>query len=306
MEKTSPLNISLNSFFVFHEVAKYKSFSRAAEELFVSQPAVSKHIKQLEQKIGLGLIRRGRGKFDLTETGEILFKHTHKICSHLLEIGNALSTLKKDHHGVLKIGTTESYSKCLMPKLLSGFQTSHPSIKITLEVGNSEEIQKSLLDYKNDLGLIGLVKASSRFESVPFLREELIIIVSPKHPLGKRKTVSLKEIEGYPFIIRAKGSTTRRILFQAFEELDIHPSLLIEAGSSEFIKQWVSEGEGVSVIVKRLGEDEERRGMIKMIPLLEKLYFEVAVLYLKEERANPAIKAFIRYMENKRRDFSQA
>ena len=306
MEKISPLNISLNSFFVFHEVVKFKSFSRAAEELFVSQPAVSKHIRQLEQKIGLGLIRRGRGKFDLTETGEILFKHTHKICSHLLEIENALSTLKKDHHGVLKIGTTESYSRCLMPKLLSGFQTSHPSIKITLEVGNSEEIEKSLLDYKNDLGLIGLVKASSRFESVPFLREELVIIVSPKHPLGKRKAVSLKEIKGYPFIIRAKGSTTRRILFQAFEELDIHPSLLIEAGSSEFIKQWVSEGEGVSVIVKRLGEDEERRGMIKMIPLLEKLYFEVAVLYLKEERANPAIKAFIRYMENKRRDFSQA
>jgi len=306
MEKTSPLNISLNSFFVFHEVVKFRSFSRAAEELFVSQPAVSKHIRQLEQKIGLGLIRRRRGKFDLTETGEILFKHTHKICSNLLEIENALSILKKDHHGVLKIGTTESYSKCLMPKLLSGFQTSHPSIKITLEVGNSEEIQKSLLDYKNDLGLIGLVKASSRFESVPFLREELVIIVSPKHPLGKRKAVSLKEIEGYPFIIRAKGSTTRRILSQAFEELDIHPSLLIEAGSSEFIKQWVSEGEGVSVIVKRLGEDEERRGMIKMIPLLEKLYFEVAVLYLKEERANPAIKAFIRYMENKRRDFSQA
>lgn len=305
MEKRSPLNASLNSFLVFHKVAKFRSFSRAAEELFISQPAVSKHIRGLEQKIGMGLIRRGRGGFDLTEAGEILFKHTHKISSHLLEIENALGNLKKDHHGVLKIGTTESYSKCLMPKLLSGFQTSHPSIKITLEVGNSEEIEKSLLDYKNDLGLIGAVKASSKFELVPFLKEELVLIVSPNHPLGKRKAVSLKEIEGYPFIIRAKGSTTRRILFHAFEEFDIHPSLLIEAGSSEFIKQWVSEGKGVSVIVQRLGEDEEKRGMIKMIPLLEKLYLEVAALYLKEERANPVIKAFIQYMESKRRDFSQ-
>jgi DNA-binding transcriptional LysR family regulator len=268
MEKRRSLNTSLNSFLVFHKVAKFRSFSRAAEELFISQPAVSKHIRELEQKIGMGLIRRGRGGFDLTEAGEILFKHTHKISSHLLEIDNALGNLKKDHHGVLKIGTTESYSKCLMPKLLSGFQTSHPSIKITLEVGNSEEIEKSLLDYKNDLGLIGAVKASSKFELVPFLREELVLIVSPNHPLGKRKAVSLKEIEGYPFIIRAKGSTTRRILSHAFEELDIHPSLLVEAGSSEFIKQWVSEGKGVSVIVKRLGEDEEKRGMIKMIPLL--------------------------------------
>jgi DNA-binding transcriptional LysR family regulator len=305
MEKASPLNISFNSFLVFHEVAKFKSFSRAAENLFVSQPAVSKHIRQLEQKLGMGLIRRGRGGFDLTEAGEMLFKQTHKICNHLQEIESVLDHLKKDHHGLLKIGTTESYSKCLMPKLLSGFQTSHPSIKITLEVGNSEEIEKGLLDYKNDIGLIGLAKASSKFESVPFLKEELVLIVSPDHPLGKRKAVSLKEIEGYPFIIRAKGSTTRRILFHAYEEFKIHPSLLIEAGSSEFIKQWVSEGKGVSVIVKRLGEDEERRGMIKMIPLLEKLYLEVAVLYLKEERANPTIKTFIQYMESKKRDFSQ-
>jgi DNA-binding transcriptional LysR family regulator len=304
MEKGSPLNIPLNSFLVFHEVVKYKSFSRAAEELFVSQPAVSKHIRQLEQKIGVGLIRRRSGGFSLTEAGETLFKHTHKICSHLLEIENALAHLKKDHHGVLKIGTTESYSKCLMPKLLSGFQSSHPSIKITLNVGNSEEIEKSLFNYKNDLGLIGLVKASSKFESVPFLREELVLIVTPNHPLGKRKAVSLKEIEGYPFIIRAKGSMTRRILFHAFEKFDIHPSLLIEAGSSEFIKQWVSEGKGVSVIVKRLGEDEEKRGMIKAIPLLEKLYLEVVVLYLKEERANPSINAFIHYMETKKKDFS--
>jgi DNA-binding transcriptional LysR family regulator len=304
MEKGGPLNTSLNSFLVFHEVAKFRSFSRAAEELFISQPAVSKHIRGLEQKIGMGLVRRKRGGFALTEAGEIVFKHTHKISSHLLEIENALGNLKKDHHGVLKIGTTESYSKCLMPKLLSGFQTSYPSIKITLDVGNSEEIEKSLLDYKNDLGLIGAVKASSKFELVPFLKEELVLIVSPTHPLGKRKAVSLKEIEGYPFIIRAKGSTTRRILFHAFEEFDIHPSLLIEAGSSEFIKQWVSEGKGVSVIVKRLGEDEEKRGMIKMIPLLEMPHLEVAVLYLKEERANPAIKAFIRYMENTRRVFS--
>jgi DNA-binding transcriptional LysR family regulator len=305
MEKASPLNISFNSFLVFHEVAKFKSFSRAAENLFVSQPAVSKHIRQLEQKLGMGLIRRGRGGFDLTEAGEMLFKHTHKICNNLQEIESVLDNLRKDHHGLLKIGTTESYSKCLMPKLLSGFQTYNPSIKITLEVGNSEEIEKGLLDYKNDIGLIGLAKASSKFESVPFLKEELVLIVSPDHPLGKRKAVSLKEIEGYPFIIRAKGSTTRRILFHAYEEFDIHPSLLIEAGSSEFIKQWVSEGKGVSVIVKRLGEDEEKRGMIKMIPLLEKLYLEVAVLYLKEERANPTIKAFIRYMESKKGDFSQ-
>ena len=301
MNKKSLLYASLNSLIVFHEVTKHKSFSKAAEELFISQPAVTKHIKELERKVGMGLIQRRRGGFSLTEAGKILFKYTHKISSHLMDIENLLENLKKDHQGILKIGTTESYSKGLMPKLLSGFQASCPFMKIALDVGNSEEIETSLLFYKNDLVLIAVTKKTSRFESIPFLKEELVLIVSPNHPLVKRKTVSLKELERYPLIIRAKGSTTRRIILQAFKEVGIHPSLLIEAGSSEFIKQWVSEGKGVSIIVKRTVEDEEKRKIIKTIPLLEKLYLQVAFLYLKEEKSNPAIKTFVNFIENQGR-----
>jgi len=301
MNKKSLLYASLNSLIVFHEVAKHKSFSKAAEELFISQPAVTKHIKELERKIGMGLIQRRRGGFSLTEGGKILFKYTHKISSHLMEIENLLENLKKDYQGILKIGTTESYSKGLMPELLSGFQASFPFIKIALDVGNSEEIEKSLLVYKNDLVLIAVTKKSPRFESIPFLKEELVLIVSPNHPLLRRKTVSLEELERYPLIIRAKGSTTRRIILQAFKEVGIHPSLLIEAGSSEFIKQWVSAGKGVSIIVKRTVEDEERRKIIKTIPLVEKLYLQVAFLYLKEEKFNPPIKTFVNFIENQGR-----
>jgi len=301
MNKRSPLYASLNSLFVFHEVAKHRSFSKAAEELFISQPAVTKRIKELERRVGMGLILRRRDGFALTDAGKILFKYAQKISYHFMEIENVLGDLQKDHHGLLRIGTTESYSKCLMPRLLSGFQTSFPFMKIALDVGNSEEIEKSLLFYKNDLGLIGVTKKSSRFESIPFLKEELVLIVSPGHPLIKKQTVSLKEMGGYPFIIRAKGSTTRKVLLEAFRALDIQPSLLVEAGSSEFIKQWVSEGKGVSIIAKRIVEDEGKKGFVKTIPLLEKLCLEVAFLYLKEERSNPAIKTFIRYIENKGR-----
>jgi DNA-binding transcriptional LysR family regulator len=102
--------------------------------------------------------------------------------------------------------------------------------------------------------LIGVTKVSSRFELIPFLREELVLIVSPSHPLAQKKEISLKAIRDFPFIIRAKGSTTRKIILQAFHEMGIRPSLLIEAGSSEFIKQWVSEGRGISISVKRIVE----------------------------------------------------
>jgi len=296
MNKGRLLQASLNSLLVFHEVAKHKSFSKAAEGLFISQPAVTKHIRNLELKVGMGFIQRGKGGCALTDAGKILFKYTQRISSHLMEIENVLGSLKKDYHGLLKIGTTESYSKCLMPKLLSGFQTFFPSIKITLDVGNSEEIEKSLSTYRNDLALIGVTKVSSKFESIPFLKEKLVLIVSSRHPLVKRGEVSLKELEGYPLIIRAKGSSTRKVLLKAFRDLDIHPSLLIEAGSSEFIKQWVSEGKGVSVIVKRTVEEEEKMGIIKIVPLMEKLYIEVVFLYLYEQRFNPAIQTFVHYI----------
>ncbi len=302
MNKAKLFPSSINSLLVFHEVAKHRSFSKAAERLFISQPAVTKHIKELELATGLGLIQRGKGGFALTEAGRMLFKYTHKISSHLLEIETVLGNLKEEHYGTLKIGTTESYSKCLMPRLLSEFQNSYPSIKIHLDIGNSEEIEKSLLVYKNDLGLISVTKVSPRFESVPFLREKLVLIVSPESPLAIKKKVSLRELGGFPFIIRAKGSTTRKIVLQAFKEVNIHPSLMIEAASSEFIKQWVSEGKGVSIIIKRLIEDEEEKGMIKTIPLLERLSLEVAILFLKGERFNPLIKTFVNFVESKGKD----
>lgn len=303
MDSRVSLYDSIHSLLVFHEVVKQRSFSKAAEALFISQPAVTKHIKVLEQRVGMGLIQRGGGGFHLTEAGKALYKSTKKISDHLRGVENCLGKLQKEHHGLLRIGTTESYSRCLMPKLLSEFQSLFPSIKITLDVGSSEEIEKSLVAYRNDLALIGLTKVSNKFESVPFLKEELVLIVSPSHPLSNQKKVSLKAIGEYPFIIRAKGSTTRKIILQAFQEHGIRPSLLIEAGSSEFIKQWVSEGKGISIIVKRIAEEEVRRGIVVRIPLEEKIFLHVALLYLKTERSNPIIKKFRHFIEEKRREW---
>ncbi|MBS3919456.1 MAG: LysR family transcriptional regulator [Deltaproteobacteria bacterium] len=303
MEKRKPLRDSINSLLVFHEVVRHRSFTKAAEELFVSQPAVTKHIKGLEHKVGMRLIERGRGGFHLSEAGKILFKSAHKISNHIRGVESHLGRLKKEHHGLLRIGTTESYSRCLMPTLLSGFQNLYPSIKIALDVGNSEEIEKSLTAYRNDVALIGMTKIPFKLESIPFLREDLVLIVSPSHPMAKREKISLKAIRKFPFIIRAKGSTTRKIVLKAFQELGIRPLLLIEAGSSEFIKQWVSEGKGVSIIVKRIAEEEAKRGLIKMVSLDEKLSLQVALLFLKEERTNPTIKTFTHFIKDRGKEW---
>ncbi len=303
MKERRFLEDSLHSLLVFHEVVKQKSFSKAAEELFISQPAVTKHIKGLEDRLGFVLIRRGRGEFKLTEGGRTLFREARKIANLLRGAEDRLEKLQKERQGSLKIGTSESYSKCLMPELLSAFQNAYPFIKISLDVGNSEEIERSLMTYRNDLALIAVTKTSSRFVSIPFLKEELVLVVSPFHELARKERISIREIQRFPFIIRAKGSTTRKVLLEAFKSSGIRPSLLIEAGSSEFIKQWVSEGKGISIIVKRIVEEEVKRGLLQVIPIEERLTLQVALLYLKEERVNPVIQVFSRFMQEKRKEW---
>ncbi len=297
------LRESIQSLIVFYEVARQKSFSKAADELFISQPAVSKHIKGLEHQLGFVLIRRGKGEFKLTQEGKLLYKEAKRMVHLIREAEGRIRRLQKEKQGFLRIGTSESYSKCLMPSLLSAFQSAYPFIKISLDVGNSEEIERSLVTYRNDLALIAITKVSSRFVAIPFLKEELVLIASPFHEVVQKERVSIEELQGYPFIIRAKGSTTRKILLEAFQTSGIRPSLLIEAGSSEFIKQWVSEGKGISIIVKRIVEEEVKKGLLQMIPLEERLTLQVALLYLKEERANPVIQAFSRFIQEKRKEW---
>jgi len=303
MKKRTPLYDSINSLLVFHAVAKEKSFSKAAEILFISQPAVTKHVRGLEENIGWRLIERGRGEFKLTEAGKLLLKYAQKIYDHLEEAENLFEKLQLGRKGLLRIGTTESYSKCLMPQLLSGFQNTYPSIKIALDVGNSEEIEKSLATHRNDLAIVAINKVPSKLQSLPFLQEELVLIVSPSHLLARHKEVSLQAIKNFPFIIRAKGSTTRKVVLEAFHDMGIRPSLLIEAGSSEFIKQWVSEGKGVSIFVKRIAEEEAKRGLIKIVPLKEKLYLKVNILFLKEEATNPMVETFVNYIAERGKEW---
>lgn len=299
--KHKPSSLSLHSLMVFHEVAKQKGFSQAAKALHISQPAVTKHLKNLELKMGISLINREKRSFTLSDVGKTLFTITKKVSLRLMEVEKLLADLQQEHAGELKVGTTEAYSRCLFPDLLLGFETTYPSVKITLNLGNSEEIEKDLLNYKSDLGLVGINKICPRFECVSLLREDLVLITHPSHPLTKNEVVSLKETIDYPFIVREKGSTTREIILQAFNNLRIYPNTLMEASSSEFIKQWVTREKAISVIAKSTVAEEERNRLIKVTPLSEDLYINVAFVYLKEKETDPVIKiikTFINYTKN--------
>jgi DNA-binding transcriptional LysR family regulator len=183
--------------------------------------------------------------------------------------------------------------------VLGGFQKSHPEIKIRLDVGSSNEMEKSLLTGQNDIIIAASLHVSKKMQGFPVVREELVLIAAPNHPLARKKTVSLPDVQAYPFIIREEGSATRDVVLAAFSKMQIAPSVLIEAKSTEFIKEWVAQGKGVSILIRRaVNEDEDKS--ITRISLRDPLFLEVSVLFLKARHHDPSIQKFVGHVRELR------
>jgi DNA-binding transcriptional LysR family regulator len=292
------LSFSLSSLIVFSEVVKYKSFSKAANALFMTQPGVSNHVSQLEAQTGTILLRRERGKFELTREGRLIYRYAQSIEKTARKLEEALRTLHKEIP-LLRIGTVPTYSRIMMPYVLGSFQKVHPNIKIKLDVGSSNEMEKSLLAGQNDIVIAATTHVSKKLQGLPILREELVLIAATNHPLARKKTVSLSDVKAYPFIIREEGSATRDVVLSAFSSMEISPSVLIEAKSTEFIKEWVAQGKGVSILIRRAVNEDEDKSIIR-ISLRDPLFLEVSVLFLKARRFDPSIQKFVSHVKELR------
>jgi DNA-binding transcriptional LysR family regulator len=286
---------SFGSLIVFSRVVKYKSFSRAADALSMTQPGVSNHVAQLEAQAGFSLLKRERGRFELTKEGKVVYRYAQRIERIARELEDALRALHKEVRPLLRIGTVPTYSRIMMPYVLGGFQKAHNDIRIKLDVGSSHEMEKSLVTGHNDIIIVASLRGSTKMQAFPVLREELMLIAPNSHPLAQKKSVSLSEVKSYPLIIREEGSATREAVLTAFSALHITPSVLIEAKSTEFIKEWVSQGRGVSILIKRavLGEEDK---LLMPVPLREPLFLEVSVVYLKSKRYDALIQSFVEYV----------
>jgi LysR family transcriptional regulator, transcriptional activator of the cysJI operon len=282
---------SMNSLLVFHEVVKARSFSRAADILFMTQPGVSNHVSQLEAQTGHALLKREKGKFQLTKEGRIVFKYAEKIEALARELEHTIRSMQKDVKPLLRIGSPPVYSRIVMPYILSSFQKAYPDIMLRLDVGGSDEMVSSVLSMQNDIVIVANTRSSKKLFVLPFLKEELVLITAKKHPLERNTPVSLKEVEPYPFILREEGSGTRKAVLSAFQSMNINPSGLIEVKSTEFIKEWVSQGKGVSILVKRAVADDELKSL-SIVSLKEALSMEISVCFLKSRKNDRAIQKF--------------
>ncbi len=290
------LTFSLNSLIVFYNVAKMKSFSKAAELLFMTQPGVSNHIKQLEAQVGRKLLVRGRDGIELTKEGKAIFRYAEKIMDLSGKVQKFIWDMRKGENPVLKISATPVYSRVFVPSLIGTFVKEYPNVVVKVDLSNSEEMIGKLTRGEVDAAIVANPKKSKRIDIIPLLREELVLITDRAHPLSKFESVSLKDIAKYPLVMREEGSATRRVALEAFRSKGIEPSIVFEVKSTEFIKEWVAEGRGVSIVIKRVVSDEEK-AKISLVRIEEPLYLEVSMVFLKANRTNHVLERFINHIQ---------
>lgn len=291
----STMQINLNQLRAFYLAAREMSITRAAEILFITQPAVTMQIKSLENTLDIKLFRKYGKDLQLTEVGRVLFEYVEKIFEIVDEMEFVLKRYSALSQGSLTLGTTRSFARHLMPGLLSRFQERFPGVKISLKVGSTQEIADGLLAFKYDLGIIARLTHCAKLTVVPHTKEEFCLVTPPGHRLTKIKDVSIKDLKDEPIIIREKGSGSRFAMLTMLQDHGITPSVLVEAGSVEFIKEYVMKGRGVSFLYRPEVEREAEMGRLSCVYVREgPIYIQTDIVYPKDVNLSPPAQAFLK------------
>jgi len=239
---------------VFIAVTENLSFSKAAGELNISQPAVTKHIKELEERYHTNLFERKGNKIYLTKTGEKVYNAFKQIAQQYRELDFEIGQMHNGISGEFKIGASSTISQYLIPKAIASFHKRYPKIQIFLLNGNSFEMEKLLLDNKVDLALVENYSSQSGIKYKNFLEDELIVITGKDSVYAKRNSISIDDLSEFPIVLREHGSGTLEVIKEAFAKQSIdfeNINTLIHLGSTESIKNFLLDFDGLAIVSEK-------------------------------------------------------
>lgn len=226
---------------VFYTTAKRLNFTKAATELFITQPAVTKHIHELENHFNLKLFDRNGSKIALTDAGKLLLQHTEKLMFYYKELEFDMNLLAHQHKGILKIGASSTIAQYVLPEILAKFHQQFTDVKIQLSSGNTESIEQSLLNKEIDLGLIEGRSKSPQISYSHFLDDELVLVCSTENK-SLKSSISVNELKNYSFLLREPGSGTLEVIAHALKQAGVKISdlpLEMQLGNIESIKAYL-------------------------------------------------------------------
>jgi len=295
--------MELNQLRVFCAVVEKKSFSRASEAVFLSQPTVSLQIRALEQELGTRLLDRQGKEVSVTGSGKLLYGYARKILQIADEAEQAIARLKGLIMGEIIIGASTIPGEYILPGLLAVFKEKYPGIEINLAIGDTKEIIRKVLDHEVEIGFVGQKEKGEKLEFYGFSIEKLVLIAPVSPPLVPHDQITVEELKKVPFIIRESGSGTRSSIERKLHEFGVKEAdfnIVMRVGSTAAVKKAVESGVGVSIISERAIENEIKLDLLKKVPIegleLEREFF---IVYRRGRSLSPATKALLAFLEEK-------
>jgi len=291
---------------VFEAIARLGSFTRAAEELHLTQPTVSMQIKKLTDAVGLPLFEQVGKKVYLTDAGRALQQFSREIFDQFTRFETLLADLKGLKQGRLRLGVITT-AKYFIPRLLGAFCRQYPGIDVAMKVSNRERILERLGNNEDDLYILGQAPDESDVIAEPFLPNPLIVLAPADHPLARQKNIPLQRLAEEPFLLREAGSGTRIALEQLFAKHGLKMKVRMELGSNEAIKQAVVGGLGISVLSRHTLTPDMPKDQLAVLDVqgfpIERHWY---VTYPKSKQLSVVAKVFVDYLRESPRHISNA
>ena len=283
---------------VFYTVARHLSFTKAAEQLFMTQPAVTFQIKQLEEQFSARLFERSHGKIALTPAGRLVMDYAGRILGLSEEMETRVAELNGTMSGPLLLGASTTIAEFILPRILGEFKVEHPQVHTHLTVGNSEMIESRVADHALDLGLIESPSHLPALATEVCCEDELVLICQPVHRFAKAAAVKAQDLAGEPFVSRELGSGTREFMDQYLRSCGVAPedlNVVMELGSPEAIKGVVETGLGVSIVSHATVVKELKLGTLAAVRLAPRLIRTFSIVQSREKFRSRLLTTFIEF-----------
>lgn len=302
--RKSLMRITLRQLQIFRAVCESRSYSRAAEEMALTQPAVSLQIRQLEELIDQPLFEYVGKKLYLTEAAEALLRASADLFGRLESLDMQLSDLRGSLKGQLRLAV-ESSAKYFVPHLFAAFRRQHPEVSLQLTVVNRAQVIKRLGDNRDDLVIMSLVPQDMALEFLPFLNNPIVAVAPPEHPLCHLARLSLGDLTDYPLLVREPGSGTRKACEEYFQQKRAHFAQTFEVTSLDAQKESVLAGLGLALLPRHGVNLELATGLLRELPVEElPLYRSWCLVHAKGKRLSPVAQAFQTFIREERAQIS--
>lgn len=286
---------------VFYTVARLLSFTKAADSLHMTQPAVTFQIRQLEEYFNTRLFDRTHNKISLTEAGEEVFGYAERIIGLYNEMDNQVRKLTGDVIGVLVIGASTTIAEYRIPTILGDFQQKFPDVRLRLKVSNTVGVVHMVENNEIDVGVVEAPVSNKNLVVKVCWCDQLMVICPPDHELADAKSIDVEQVQPYPFIAREEGSGTREVISTYFGQRGSNFGNLkttMEFGSPESVKSAVEAGLGISIISETTLVKELKLGTLRAIPLEPPMIRPFSIVYQRQKFRLRAMEEFLNFTED--------